>query len=127
MKKVFQTRYGKGNGNCFQAAIASILELPFEEVPDFCNQYTNQKYYDEFVKWLNTKGYSAIPLMYETTLEYLKGCYYLASGINDNGIRHCVIFKDGKQIHNPNKRCQHEDIKPDMVDIIFPLNPVLKE
>ena len=35
MKKNFQTVVNKGNGNCMQAAIASLLDLELEDVPNF--------------------------------------------------------------------------------------------
>jgi len=35
MKKVFQTIVDKDYGNCMQAAIASLLELELDEVPNF--------------------------------------------------------------------------------------------
>jgi hypothetical protein len=48
MKPVFQTRYGEGRGNCFQAALASILDLELEEVPDFVSAYRDD--------WSKMKG-----------------------------------------------------------------------
>ena len=38
MKKVFQTIVDKNNGNCMQAAIASLLELKLEQVPNFIEE-----------------------------------------------------------------------------------------
>ena len=35
MTKVFQDKFGPANGNCMQAAIASLFDLSLEEVPDF--------------------------------------------------------------------------------------------
>jgi len=35
MRKIYQTRINGKNGNCMQAAIASLLDLNLEEVPDF--------------------------------------------------------------------------------------------
>ena len=37
MKPVDQTTFGSPHGNCFQAGVASALELPLEEVPHFCD------------------------------------------------------------------------------------------
>ena len=31
---VKQTKFGKGEGNCFPACLASVLELSLEEVPE---------------------------------------------------------------------------------------------
>lgn len=38
MEKVFQTRFGRPGGNCFQASIASLLGIKLSCVPDFCNE-----------------------------------------------------------------------------------------
>ena len=38
MHKVMQTKFGVYNGNCFQACIASVLNLELHEAPDFMNE-----------------------------------------------------------------------------------------
>lgn len=125
MIKIYQTRYGKKEGNCFQAALASLFELKLEEVPDFCNIYSTEteEWYKEFLKWLHKKGYSSVPLCYsdieKCPLRY-KNCILLVTGKNQNGVNHCVVYKNGKPIHNPNKNCK--GIKPKTMDIIFPID-----
>lgn len=136
MKPIYQTRYGKREldsdppaGNCFQAALASLFELPLEEVPDFCNIYSieTDEWYKEYIKWLNSKGFSSVTVLidsendFKDDLEY-KGCILLVTGINKDGINHCVIYKNGEPIHNPNKTCI--GITPKSINIIFPLDPV---
>ena len=56
MKKVFQTIVDPGNGNCMQAAVASLLELEIEEVPHFLKTHPNPNY--AMMKFLKEKGYS---------------------------------------------------------------------
>lgn len=125
MKPVFQTKFGKGVGNCFQAAIASLLELPFNEVPDFCNLFEEGEYYYQFTKWLHTKGMSAVCLGWSvmSVKDYFRKTLYLGNGINDKGVRHCVVYYGLKQVHNPNPNSPLEIIKPDMMDVIFPIDP----
>lgn len=36
MTPIFQTNYGKGNGNCLTACVASILDVPISSLPEFC-------------------------------------------------------------------------------------------
>jgi len=50
MKKVFQTRVSKENGNCAQAVIASLFELRLEEVPDFVSNHHIKPMAAEIVK-----------------------------------------------------------------------------
>ena len=125
MKKVYQNKFGAG-GNCFQACIASIFELSLEEVPDFCNEYKGEVYYEQFVKWLNKRGFSALPVDANDDSGSLnrpnyKGCILMVGGKNNDDVMHSVIYKDGELVHNPNRKCK--GIKPETIDIIFPLNP----
>ncbi len=123
MKKVYQTKFGAEEGNCFQACVASVLEFALEEVPDFCTEFEGEKYYEQFVKWLNECGFSAIPINVDADLDRpnYKGCYLVVGGKNKDNVMHSVIYKDGVLVHNPNKHCK--GIKPEIVDIIFPQNP----
>lgn len=129
MKPVYQTKYGEGEGNCFQACLASIFELELEDVPDFCNVYPTKDntWFNEYTKWLNGKGYSVLTfsLLENSSISLngpqLRGCILLVSGKNKNKVQHCTIYRDGECIHNPNKNCT--GIVPEYVDIIFPLNP----
>lgn len=36
MKPAMQTKFGEYEGDCFAACIASLFELPIEDVPDLC-------------------------------------------------------------------------------------------
>lgn len=59
MKKVYQTIVDKGNGNCMQAATASILELELNEVPNFIDYLNDNKTnpHYELMKFLESKGF----------------------------------------------------------------------
>jgi hypothetical protein len=55
MIKVEQTRTEIGKGNCFQACLASIFEIPIEEVPDW-NRNGETRWLDLYDKWLAERG-----------------------------------------------------------------------
>lgn len=55
MKKVYQTIVDENKGNCMQAAIASLLELPLEEVPHFLE--FKDGWFSPMYKLLQDKGY----------------------------------------------------------------------
>lgn len=59
MKKVDQTKFEKGEGNCMQAAIASLLELDLKDVPNFIKYHgkKNTSPEDEMWKFMNKHGY----------------------------------------------------------------------
>lgn len=57
MNKIYQTRHKEGTkrGNCMQAAIASLLELPLHQVPDFI---LFDDPLDKLIEFVKQKGYS---------------------------------------------------------------------
>lgn len=54
MKKVYQRRIDPGHGDCMQAAIASLLDDEYENVPPFI-EYEN--WFELFVQYVESKGY----------------------------------------------------------------------
>jgi hypothetical protein len=46
MIKIHQTRLGPGNGDCFLACVASVLERPLASVPDFGTENWFEKFYE---------------------------------------------------------------------------------
>ena len=124
MKKVYQTRFGESKGNCFQAAIASILDLQLEQVPDFCNLYPQKDdtWYRKYIEWLKERGLSSISISEDDLGKPIyKGCFLLVSGKNNDGVSHTVIYRDGICVHNSNKNCR--GITPEEIDLIFPCDP----
>jgi len=77
MKKVYQKILDKYNGDCMQAAIASMLELELNEVPPFVT--FGEEYWDVLVKFLKSKGYKLSKWMYNDNYDILKNptarCY----------------------------------------------------
>ena len=55
MIKTFQTIIDKKCGNCMQAAIASLFEIPLEEAPDF--KKLKQQWFSELWKFIEERGY----------------------------------------------------------------------
>ena len=124
MKPEYQTKWGKGHGNCFQCALASILELKPETVPDFCNEYGDE-WHEEVVKWLNQYGLSLItiePRNKKLDDYKLKNCILLVCVKNDDDVNHAVIYKNGKIIHDPNFwYCGEYELET--IDLIILMNP----
>jgi len=128
VKKVYQTRSGNRNGNCFQAAVASILELDLDEVPDFCNAYSNKDWWDEFVKWLNKRGITADVIEINSRQlkdQIYRNCYLLVAG-KVEGVWHQVVYRNGKMVHDPNplhKKLKPGYLVPKEVTLLFALDP----
>lgn len=119
MKKVFQTIIDKGNGNCMQATVASLFELPLDEVPHFLE--LGDKGMSVYMQFFMDRGYD-ITFCHRTVksgLWELKnlakfdkgiGGYRIASVPSQTyeGVSHAVIVdNDLNIVHdpNPNQKC----------------------
>ncbi len=122
MKKVYQTKYGEEHGNCYQACLASLLEIELCDVPDFCNLYSADAWFLRLNIWLRQFGLATLCVEVDHTdiiiKEHLRDCYVIASGKTKEGVLHSVIWLNGKIVHNPNVNCA--GIEPETTDIIFP-------
>lgn len=97
MIPVDQDRFGPGVGNCFSAAVASILELPLTDVPFFM---TGDDWYVGFQAWLLARGLVAD--YYPAYRERPDG-YAILSGLSPRyeGVYHSVVALDGVLVHDP--------------------------
>lgn len=116
------------HGNCYAAAIASILDLPISEVPNvevlFDMEGKDKWLWDDVMnKWLASKGYKIEDsylfrvfhenliaddlthgdLSYDITewKEKLTDQYYFAEGLSARDVFHICIYQNGKLIHDP--------------------------
>jgi hypothetical protein len=58
MKPVFQNKFGHEQGNCLQAAVASILERNIDDVPDF--NMSGIGWFEEMYEWAIKEGYGLL-------------------------------------------------------------------
>jgi hypothetical protein len=85
-------------GDCFRACVASIFELPSEEVPHFV-QAGNTKWWPDLQDWLRTRGLCAICIKV-TPDEMQFGwpneetfCIVNGRSPRGNGLKHSVVGK----------------------------------
>ena len=97
MIKHQQNLFGK-EGNCWQTAIASVMDLPLSEVPDFVNERITHWWMDT-VYWLDQRGYKIIPIWGHLETDE----YYLVSGPSPRfkNMGHVVIYQRGRMVHDP--------------------------
>lgn len=103
MKPIFQTiPPPEGKGNCLQACIASILELPLEAVPHFALWYDSPNWHEKLNGWLiQTAGVYEITVQAnQMYLETIYG-YALLNGLSERGIMHSVVIFNGEMVHDP--------------------------
>lgn len=109
MKPLHQTIFGGDNGdstargNCFAACIASILELPLEAVPNFCDHDDWRHHVNE---WLQPRGLFYVDFRLddgswriEHAVQYAG--YHVISGPAERGLRHAVVGYKGNAVHDP--------------------------
>lgn len=131
MIKINQTRFGgldkpiSEQGNCFQACLASVLEIPLEQAFDCipfdsnpkATRFEQQHWYVAFNKWLEQFGLGSIYLEWKPitpAVTPLLG-YHIAelkSSTLKNGESHCVVIHDGDLAHdpNPNSKVNSDDL-----------------
>lgn len=108
-----QTIFTAPGGNCFSACVASILELPLEQVPHFfaearsTNEVWTQADWDQVLRFANDQGHYAhwVDPDEEPGLVRLlvgSGLPYVAFGPSPRGpYGHCVVMRGEQLVHDP--------------------------
>lgn len=100
MIPVYQNKFGSG-GSCFTACVASILELPIREVPNF-TEYGDKwiiKLWD-FLKPMNL-SFTNLCIKPNNPPERIPIGYHMINGYAPRGYRHSVVGFKGQFIHDP--------------------------
>jgi hypothetical protein len=94
-------------GNCFQAVVASVLELPLDEVPHFVQDHVDtaglRHWWDSFVAFVRTQGWAvhaAVPVT-DYPEQHLIVAGPSPRGTGDDGLWHAVIYRGGEMVHDP--------------------------
>ncbi len=99
MKPVYQTKFGP-HGNCMQAAIASILELSLDDVPDFPTD-DGDKQMGAVNAFLRPYGIILIHVTYSNKAK-IPNLYHLLDGEGcKDGVMHTTVAFAGKTVHDP--------------------------
>lgn len=101
----------KRKGNCVAACIASLLDVPLDQVPHFVEYGIH--YGDDDVDkvsngnawWAMMLGYLAArgywPVELEKVTDAEPGEFLLVAGMSTRGALHQVIYRDGQLWHDP--------------------------
>jgi hypothetical protein len=81
-------------GNCLQAALASLTELPLEECPHLAGR---EDWWEELSRWAAGAGYN---LLAGVGAEAPEG-WSLAVGESPRGFSHVCVYRDGQLAHDP--------------------------
>ncbi len=104
MKPVNQTKMTPPDGNCFAACVASILELPLKEVPNYIT--TEGTWWGKWNKWLKPRGLYLLEVAKGNpeTEEFVKG-YHIITGSSFSGDwNHSVVGFNGEIVHDPSPK-----------------------
>lgn len=108
MIPVYQTMTvaNDGQGNCFNACIASILELPLAEVAQIHPK--DARYWGPWDEWLHSKGLEfhihradAPPKGYSIAFGFGDRTYPEGHGMAGQTIGHAVVCFNGHVVHDP--------------------------
>lgn len=103
-------------GNCFQACVASLLELRLEEVPHFVAM---DAWWDEFQEWLEKLGMRAVSLDHD-----IPGALGVMSGWSPRGDwLHSVVSRGDRLVHDPHPSRDGIDDKPEGYIYLVALDP----
>lgn len=119
IKKVYQNSFGE-KGTCYTACLASMLSIPFEDVPRFVDltehlkdkpEERAQLWHDLTIKFISEKGcafnlYEGDQIdAYHKWSESLDDDHFyvvIGNSPRSNARNHAVIYKNGKPYHDPN-------------------------
>lgn len=116
MKPIYQSTNRKPEGNCMQAAVASLLELELDEVPNFNDgEPDGVAFWDRLDDFLEDFGLKAMcmplaSLAYEDGTRFVPPDYHLIFG-DRNGEPHVIVGWRGAPVHDP-----MPDTKPTWLD-----------
>lgn len=99
MKPVKQTKFGKDEGNCFSACLASILEIPLRLIPNFCVEWPSD-WLNKTNEWLAGFGLVLIDFNVEGVPDW--DTYWIASGLSPRlTCDHSVVYQGSAMVCDP--------------------------
>jgi hypothetical protein len=115
MIPVYQDKFGKPEGNCFAACVASILELSLHDIRGWASAYTafctriekgeaeeeDESWWLTFQEFLDPLGYHAV--WFADPWNAPVG-WAIAQGHGPRGLDHSVIVNSGELVHDPHPK-----------------------
>jgi hypothetical protein len=118
VKPVDQTTFGAPGGNCFSACVASLLELPIEEVPYFMTD----EFPGNFTKWLELRGLYFLRFKYV----FMPPGFYIMGGLGARGMPHSVVMSGSLLVHDPHPS-RAGLVRLEEITVLVPLDPSRKD
>jgi len=119
MKPVYQTEFGQGKGNCLSAAIASLLEIDINEVPNFASY--GDLFWVKCSEWMEERNMARAKI----DAGGIKPVgYHLMTVVSPRGnFHHALVGLNGEPVHDPypGGNCQHMGVASYF--ILYPIDP----
>jgi len=101
---VDQTAEGEW-GDCLRACVASVLDLPSDEVPDFVGEH-GPRWFTALQTWLGHLGKHVAYISTASSLSSIATVYpydlfWIAVGDGPRGRRHAVVCQSNRVVHDP--------------------------
>lgn len=91
---------GIGNGDCFAACLASLLELPLWMVPPFDQMFGRVGWEKRCNEWL--RRFQKAELVRESGHYWARlPEFYMGNGQSPRGVYHSTIYSKGQLVHDP--------------------------
>lgn len=133
MKPVDQTTFAP-QGNCLQACLASIFEVPLSEVCDTSpragSDYSQHNVVQAWLeprgywtwnldgKWAPKRGVRHLEMGRTEPADFLwpyPPGWYIGGGVSPRGVEHAVVMRAGRIVHDPHPK---RDMTLDAIDSI---------
>ena len=124
MKPVMQTVYGAPDGDCFQACVASILEMDLEDATHACKG-DNPEWMFDLNDWLEPFGLGALTVAFQNEAPIKHGYCCACGPCGPESLKHSVVLKDFKLVHNPHEGWGELEGKPQDYTFFIVLDPAL--
>lgn len=111
----------KGGGNCAEACLASLLNIPLASVQKFYDKTDPDpvyRYWRNMENFCFSKGFWLI----RKDCEYVFEGMYMVSGPSARGCKHMVVYQDGRLLHDPHPSRKGID-KVEQTWLLVPLDP----
>lgn len=88
----------RGKSDCVRASFASVLSLPYEDLPDI----DSSNWVPEIIKFLEPMNLTILNVKLDASTPALPGLHVASIGsTRGNGYEHCVVVRDGEIIFDP--------------------------
>lgn len=119
MRPVDQTTFGVPGGNCFTACVASLLELPIDEVPYFM---ADDDWFPGFQQWLKRWGLWAVGFAWDEKWRPDGLCILSGVTVRHPTGLHSVVARGDAIVHDPHPSRAGLVTRTDVI-LLVPFDP----